>query len=89
MCRSNALYVAFGNTQTPSPPWVHVVKVVVPMSCCDEAAKYLTQVLGGEETARRLVGGVKWWQVRGINGCVYFKINRLLRDGSVESTANG
>ncbi|KAF8918226.1 hypothetical protein CPB85DRAFT_1283128 [Mucidula mucida] len=51
---------AFGNTQTPSPPWVHVVKVV--------AAKYLTQVLGGEETARRLVGGVKWWQVRGING---------------------
>ncbi|KAF9031230.1 alpha/beta-hydrolase [Hymenopellis radicata] len=59
---------AFGNMATPSPPWVHVVKVVVPMSCCDDAAKYLTQVLGGEETARRLVGGVKWWQVRGIDG---------------------
>lgn len=42
----------------------------MPMSCCDEAATYLVQVLGGEETARRVVGGVKWWQVRGISGCV-------------------
>ncbi|KAK0241337.1 hypothetical protein EDD85DRAFT_818487 [Armillaria nabsnona] len=58
----------FGNTRTPSPPWVRVVRVLVPMSCCDEAATYLVQALGGEETARRVVGGVKWWQVRGISG---------------------
>ncbi|GLB37690.1 putative alpha beta-hydrolase [Lyophyllum shimeji] len=58
----------FGNTRTPSPPWVHVVRLLVPMSSCDEAAKYLITALGGEETARRVVGGVKWWQVRGING---------------------
>lgn len=38
------------------------------MSCCDEAAAHITTVLGGPDTARRLVGGVKWWQVRGING---------------------
>ncbi|KAF8879684.1 hypothetical protein CPB85DRAFT_1341605 [Mucidula mucida] len=59
---------ALGNTRTPSPPWVDVIRVLVPMSCCDEAAKLLTKALGGEEVARRMVGGVKWWQVRGLNG---------------------
>ncbi|KAF8070704.1 hypothetical protein FPV67DRAFT_1038167 [Lyophyllum atratum] len=58
----------FANTRTPSPPWVHVVRLMVPMASCDEAAKYLITALGGEETARRVVGGVKWWQVRGITG---------------------
>ncbi|KAF8912355.1 Alpha/Beta hydrolase protein [Mucidula mucida] len=41
---------------------------LVPMSCCDEAAKLLTKALGGEEVARRMVGGVKWWQVRVLMG---------------------
>ncbi|KIM40342.1 hypothetical protein M413DRAFT_177504 [Hebeloma cylindrosporum] len=59
---------AFSNTRTPSPPWTHVVRTVVPMSCCDEAATYLIKALGGEDVARKLVGGVKWWQVRGVNG---------------------
>ncbi|KAF9026049.1 alpha/beta-hydrolase [Hymenopellis radicata] len=59
---------ALGNTRTPSPPWVNVIRVLVPMSCCDEAAKLLTKALGGEEVARRMVGGVKWWQVRGLDG---------------------
>jgi hypothetical protein len=38
------------------------------MCSCDEAATYLIKALGGEDIARKLVGGVKWWQVRGING---------------------
>ncbi|KDR75638.1 hypothetical protein GALMADRAFT_248228 [Galerina marginata CBS 339.88] len=59
---------AFSNTRTPSPPWTHVVRTLVPLSCCEEAAPYLIKALGGEEVARRLVGGVKWWQVRGVNG---------------------
>ncbi|PPQ64555.1 hypothetical protein CVT24_008457 [Panaeolus cyanescens] len=58
----------FSNTRTPSPPWVHVVRSIVPMSCCEEAANYLIKAFGGEDVARRLVGGVKWWQVRGVNG---------------------
>ncbi|KAF5380574.1 hypothetical protein D9615_004658 [Tricholomella constricta] len=58
----------FANTRTPAPPWVRVVRLVVPMSSCDDAAKHLITALGGEEAARRVVGGVKWWQVRGING---------------------
>ncbi|KAG5647060.1 hypothetical protein DXG03_001430 [Asterophora parasitica] len=58
----------FANMRTPSPPWVRVVRLVVPMSSCDDAAKHLIAALGGEEAARRVVGGVKWWQVRGIDG---------------------
>lgn len=61
---------AFSNTRTPSPPWVHAVRLLVPMSCCDEAAKYLIKALGGEECTKRVVGGTKWWQVRGVKGCV-------------------
>lgn len=38
------------------------------MSCCDAAATYLIRVLGGEEVAKRVIGGVKWWQVRGLEG---------------------
>ena len=59
---------AFSNTRTPSPPWVHVVRLLVPMSCCDEAATLVIKALGGEEVTKRVVGGTKWWQVRGVKG---------------------
>ncbi|KAI0629024.1 alpha/beta-hydrolase [Trametes polyzona] len=59
---------AFSNTRTPSPPWVHAVRLLVPMSSCDEAATYLIKALGGEEITKRVVGGTKWWQVRGLKG---------------------
>ncbi|KAJ4483550.1 hypothetical protein J3R30DRAFT_3285414 [Lentinula aciculospora] len=59
---------SFSNTRTPSPPWVHVVRVRVPMSSCDEAAKYLITAFGGQQIAVKLVGGVKWWQVRSLDG---------------------
>ncbi|KAG6813290.1 hypothetical protein H0H92_012445 [Tricholoma furcatifolium] len=58
----------FANTRIPSPPSFHVVRLLVPMSSCDEAAKVLVTAFGGEEVAKRVVGGVKWWQVRGISG---------------------
>ena len=58
----------FSNTRTPSPPWVHVVRLLVPMPCCDEAASYLIKAMGGEEVTKRVVGGTKWWQVRGLKG---------------------
>lgn len=38
------------------------------MSSCDEAATHLIRVLGGEGFCRQLVGGIKWWQVRGLPG---------------------
>lgn len=58
----------FSNTRTPSPPSVHVVRLLVPISCCDEAAKILIQAFGGEEMTKKIVGGTKWWQVRGVKG---------------------
>nr|GAT56166.1 predicted protein [Mycena chlorophos] len=59
---------AFANTRTPTPPWVQMVRTLVPMSCCDEAAQILIQALGGEDMARKVVGGCKWWQVRSVRG---------------------
>jgi hypothetical protein len=62
------LPLGFSNTRTPSPPWIHVVRLVVPMSCCNDAASHLVKAFGGADVARRVVGGVKWWQVRGLKG---------------------
>ncbi|KAH8985532.1 lipase/ esterase [Lactarius akahatsu] len=59
---------AFANVRTPSPPSVHVVRIVIPMSCCDQAANYLIEAFGGVDEMKKVVGGVKWWQVRGIRG---------------------
>ncbi|KAF8260354.1 hypothetical protein EI94DRAFT_1829826 [Lactarius quietus] len=56
------------NVRTPSPPWVHVVRLVIPTVSCDEAAVYLIKAFGGEDMMKRVVGGTKWWQVRSIRG---------------------
>ncbi|TFK74645.1 alpha/beta-hydrolase [Pluteus cervinus] len=59
---------AFANTRTPSPPWVHVIRVTVPLSCCDKAANILINTLGGEAHLKETIGGIRWWQVRGVEG---------------------
>lgn len=78
MCRSQTIfsvpfyscYLGFSNTHTPSPPWIRVVRLLVPMTCCDDAASHLIRVFGDEEGAHRVLGGVKWWQIRGLKGLV-------------------
>jgi len=53
---------------------------MIPMPSCDEAAKYLIAALGGEEMARKVAGGTKWWQARGVKGCVSGKpLNAVVR----------
>ncbi|KAI9460342.1 hypothetical protein F5148DRAFT_1216989 [Russula earlei] len=59
---------SFCNVRTPSPPWVLVVRLTIPMSSCDEAAVYLIKAFRGEQVMKSVVGGTKWWQVRGIRG---------------------
>jgi hypothetical protein len=55
----------------PIPPSAHVVRVSVPLSSCTDAARALIDVFGGEQEAKRVLGGVRWWQVRaGDQGCV-------------------
>jgi len=39
------------------------------MSCCDQAADCLIDALGGIPVTKKIVGGTKWWQIRGVNGC--------------------
>ncbi|CCA70533.1 related to acetyl-hydrolase [Serendipita indica DSM 11827] len=58
----------FSNIRTPSPYWVHSPRVLVPLVCCELASKHIITALGGEESAKKILGGIKWWQVRGIKG---------------------
>jgi len=62
----------FAQIHTPIPPSEHVVRVSVPLSSCAEAARLLIDVFGGEVEAKRVLGGVRWWQVRADDkGCVF------------------
>ncbi|KAJ3533909.1 hypothetical protein NMY22_g7140 [Coprinellus aureogranulatus] len=58
---------AYTNTRVPSPYWVAVCPVQVPLSSCNEAADALIEWFGPEEL-KHVVGGERWWQVRGLNG---------------------
>lgn len=58
---------AFTNTRIPTPPRATVVPVLIPMSSCDRAAKAIIDYFGPEDI-KNVVGGEKWWQVRGLNG---------------------
>ena len=51
-----------------APPSIRNIRLLVPLSSCNEAAEHLIRVLGGPEEATRFVGGIRWWQVRGIQG---------------------
>lgn len=55
-------------TTAPSPPYVLIHRLLIPLETCQSAAKYLVQGLGGEDKAKEIVGGTKWWQVRGLKG---------------------
>lgn len=57
----------FTNTQVPAQPGATVLRTLVPLSSCDEAAKLLIEYFGDEDL-RDLVGGRNWWQVRGLKG---------------------
>ena len=50
------------------PPSVRSIRLLIPLSSCSQAATYLIKVLGGEEQARHILGGTRWWQVRGVKG---------------------
>ena len=47
----------------PSLLWAHAVRVLILVSCCNEAVLHPIQALGSERHAKCLVGGTKWWQV--------------------------
>lgn len=58
---------AFTNTRVPKPSRATVVPVLISLSSCDQAAQAIINYFGPEEL-KNVVGGEKWWQVRGLNG---------------------
>ncbi|KAJ1310944.1 hypothetical protein OPQ81_009456 [Rhizoctonia solani] len=73
---------AFTNTHIPAPFWTTVIPTRIPLSSCNEAADLLITLLrrtstpsGSDYTEeeaeaefKRVVGGERWWQVRGLDG---------------------
>ncbi|KAJ6628840.1 hypothetical protein B0H10DRAFT_1989479 [Mycena sp. CBHHK59/15] len=58
---------AFTNTHVPAPPWASVAPVCIPLHSCNDAADILIKWFGPDEL-KAVVGGEKWWQVRGLEG---------------------
>ena len=54
------------NTHVPAPYWCAVVPVKIPLVSCNEAADALIDWFGPEEL-KRVVGGERWWQIRGLD----------------------
>ncbi|EJD01135.1 lipase/esterase [Fomitiporia mediterranea MF3/22] len=59
---------AFTNTHIVSPPWAAVSPVLIPFKTCNKAADMLVEWFFDLDELRRIVGGEKWWQVRGLDG---------------------
>ena len=55
------------NTHVPSPPWSVVAPVLIPLHSCNEAAGKLIEWFDPVELSR-VVGGERWWQIRGLDG---------------------
>ncbi|KAG6903465.1 hypothetical protein C0995_005488 [Termitomyces sp. Mi166 len=55
------------NTHVPAPPWAAVSPVLIPLSSCNRAADVLVEWFGPHEL-KYVVGGERWWQVRGLDG---------------------
>ncbi|KAH0587778.1 hypothetical protein H2248_006536 [Termitomyces sp. 'cryptogamus'] len=58
---------AFTNTHVPAPPWAAVSPVLIPLSSCNRAADILIEWFGPHDL-KHVVGGERWWQVRGLDG---------------------
>ncbi|KAJ7904704.1 Alpha/Beta hydrolase protein [Mycena olivaceomarginata] len=57
----------FCNTHVVAPYWAAVAPVCIPLRSCNEAADVLIEWFGPDEL-KAVVGGERWWQVRGLDG---------------------
>ena len=55
------------NTHVPAPYWATVSPVLIPFQSCNRAADLLIEWFGPVDI-KSIVGGEKWWQVRGLDG---------------------
>ena len=62
------LFISFStNTHVPAPPWAAAAPITIPIPTCNTAADILIDWFGPEDL-KYVVGGRKWWQVRGLDG---------------------
>lgn len=52
-----------GHARVPSPPWVGVFRLVMPIELCHVAAQIIQECFGQREI-EEVVGGREWWQQR-------------------------
>ncbi|KAJ7228482.1 hypothetical protein GGX14DRAFT_613080, partial [Mycena pura] len=57
----------FTNTHVPAPFWAAVAAVCISFHSCNDAADILIEWFGSNEL-KSVVGGERWWQVRGLDG---------------------
>ena len=57
----------FTNTHVPAQPGTTCLRMLIPMASCNQAAAMLIEYFG-EKDLKELVGGSRWWQVRGLKG---------------------
>ena len=56
------------NTHILSPPWAAVSPVLIPFEPCNGAADLLVDWFSDPNELHGIVGGERWWQVRGLDG---------------------
>ncbi|TFK55444.1 alpha/beta-hydrolase [Heliocybe sulcata] len=78
-------FQAFTNTHVPAPPWAAVAPVVIPFKSCNNAADVLIDWFGPDDL-KNVVGGERWWQVRGLDGieAEWITEKEYLSDGAPE-----
>ena len=55
------------NTHVPAPYWSYAAPIQIPFSSCNKAADVLIDWFGPEDL-KTVVGGERWWQIRGLDG---------------------
>jgi hypothetical protein len=77
------------NTHIPSPFWAAVSPVRIPLRTCNQAADILIEWFG-EEDLKFVVGGERWWQVRGLDGidAEWITEREFLSDAKIPSGTN-
>lgn len=85
MCTPRTNLMSSTNTHVPAPFWCAVAPVKIPLSSCNKAADALIEWFGPEDL-KHVVGGERWWQIRGMEWLdgEWVTENAYLQDGNSE-----
>jgi hypothetical protein len=77
------------NTHIPSPPWAAVSPVLIPFKTCNKAADTLISWFSSPEEVKAILGGERWWQIRGLDGleAEWVTMRSFLKEGDLQEKA--